>query len=102
MFKQVLFILSISTFLSAFTIHYDVNMEFKRGKTPDDCRNSFVVNGKKVKCKCGRAPSYLLFCYGQLEVFCYKHLPIKEEAPEISFEDMVSTAKGNENGAHQG
>ena len=101
MFKKVFIVLSLSTFLSAFTVHYDVHMEFKRGKTPDESKNSFMINGEKVKCKCGRAPSYLLFCYGVPEAFCYKHLPIKDEVPEISFEDIVSTQEGNENGSNE-
>ncbi len=97
MLKKALCLLSLSTVLSAFIVHYDVHMEFKRGKTPEESNNSFIVNGEKIKCKCGRQPVYLFFCYGVPEAFCYKHLPIKSEHSEISFEDILSEAQGIQN-----
>lgn len=100
MFKKALFIVSLSTVLNAFICQYDVRMEFKRGKTPDTNQNTFMINGNKVKCKCGNNPSFILFCYGSPEAFCYKHLPIRE-VPEMSLEEALTMAEGHENGCYQ-
>lgn len=103
MFKQVLFVLSISTLLSAFTLHYDVYMDFKTGYGPKGVETSFVINGEKVKCRCGADPKYILFCYGSPEAYCHKCLPIKADDTVDCLDIKLAEAKseGNYNGAHQ-
>ena len=78
MLKQIAFIMSISTVLNGFFMHYDISMEFKRGKVPGDIRNTCTINGTKVNCHCGGSPAYLLFVHGVPYAFCFKHLPVLE------------------------
>lgn len=102
MFKQVLLLLSIPILTKAFIMNYAVCMEFKRGEKIEDCRNSFIVNGKKLRCKCGRPPSYLLFSYGFPEAFCFKCFPLRQDDFESIIKEALTTSEGNENGAHHG
>ena len=105
--NKLLFVVSFFGSLNAITYQYNVKMQFKNsikmdfetGASLDRSHTSIVVNGKSMMCDCGRRPVYLIFYYGYPRAFCYKHLPVKEEMPQIEFGSLLSTAEGNENGA---
>ena len=85
--------------VNGLSYNYHVKMEFKGGNITDRTRSSIILDGKAMQCDCGRKPVYLIFYYGYPKAFCYKHLPIKEDAPQVDFESLITTQQGDENGA---
>lgn len=103
MIKRLMCIIFASITLMG-SVHFDVDVVFKRGKFPHDKKLSIVLNGQQLLCHCGQNAISLMFCYGVPFGYCEKHFS-KLQNEDLQLENALAkgqTEECNLNGAHNG
>lgn len=81
--RLLLGLLMSSQLFSNVIIKYNLEFEFGRGITLEQCYTKVTVNGAELNCRCGKGAMMVIFYLGCFRAYCYNHMPDVNEPLDI-------------------